>query len=70
MAFNVNIDVNYASYLAAVAPLDAYTRAQFDAFLIKNFCLQATNAATLGTAGFPAILATVLSTAKQGNYQF
>ena len=71
MAFNVNTDVNYANYLTTVAPLDAYTRAQFDAFLIKNFCLQATNAATLSSgAGFQTILNTVLSAAKQGNYTF
>jgi hypothetical protein len=71
MSFNVNTDVNYAAYLAVVAPLDGYTRSQFDAFLIKNFALQATNGATLTSgAGFSAILATVLSAAKQGNYTF
>ena len=71
MPFNVNTDVNYANYLAIVNGLDAYTKSQFDAFLIKNFALQATNAATLSSgAGFQAILNLVLQTAKQGVYGF
>lgn len=70
MAFNVNTDTNYAAYLAIVANLNAYDRAQFDAFLIKDFALQVTNAATLSAGGFTAILAAALASAKTGVYQF
>ena len=70
MAFNVNTDTNYAAYLAAQNGLDAYTKSQFDIFLIKEFALQVTNAATLSAGGFATILQNALASARSGNYQF
>lgn len=71
MVFNPNTDVNYASYLSLTNPLDGWTKARVDEALIKNFCLQATNAATLSSgAAFTTIINTCISSAKQGNLQF
>jgi len=70
MTFNVNTDVNYAAYQTVVATLDAYTRGQFDAFLVKEFANQTTAGATLTTAIFDAALTAALQSARSGDYQF
>lgn len=71
MTFNVNTDVNFSQYNSMVSTLDAYTRSQFDKFIIEQFCNQATAGATLASGGaFTTLLNAALSTAKSGNYQF
>jgi hypothetical protein len=71
MVFNPNTDVNYALYLAAVAPLSGTLRSDFDAFLIREFSLQCTLGTTLVTSTtMAAMIAAALSSAKEGVYQF
>lgn len=70
MTFNSSTDANYLAVNVARNAMSGAQRANFDEFLIKYLCAQATTSITLNTAAMTTAIANALQSSGDGIYSF